>query len=298
MNELKCCRLCPRECGADRLSDKFGFCGAGKNVRIARASLHFWEEPCISGESGSGTVFFSNCTMKCIYCQNYEVSTNDLGYEVSIAELADIFLDLEKRGANNINLVTPTHYVPQIIKALDIAKSNGMTLSVVYNTGGYESVRTIEMLNGYVDVYMPDFKYFNDDIAVKYSKAHNYRESVMTALCAMYNQVGKPVFDEKGIMQKGMIIRHLMLPELLNDTVHIINYISKTFGNNVYFSLMSQYTPVRNVADIPSLNEKLDMRRYNAAVRLCERLGMENVFLQECEAADESFIPEFTNKKD
>lgn len=297
MKELKECCLCPRECKADRLNGKFGFCGAGKEVRIARAALHFWEEPCISGDNGSGTVFFSNCTMKCVYCQNYEVSTNNLGYEVSINELADIFLDLQRQGANNINLVTPTHYVPQIIKALDIAKKNGMTLPVVYNTGGYESAQTIELLNGYVDVYMPDFKYFNDDIAVKYSKAYNYKKTVTDALDLMYNQVGMPVFDNKGIMQKGMIIRHLMLPNLLNDTVHIINYINKRFGNNVYFSLMSQYTPIRKIEEIPSLNEKLDMRKYNEAVRLCERLGMENVFLQEGEAASESFIPEFFGKK-
>lgn len=298
MNELNSCRLCPRECGVDRLSGKSGFCGACKKVRIARAALHFWEEPCISGDTGSGTVFFSNCTMKCVYCQNYEVSTNNLGYEVTIEGLADIFLDLQKQGANNINLVTPTHYVPQLIKALDIAKHNGMSLPVVYNTGGYESVRTIEMLNGYVDIYMPDFKYYNDDIAVKYSNAYNYRETVIKALDAMYKAVGKPVFDENGIMQKGMVIRHLMLPNLLNDTVHIINHINKKFGNNVYFSLMSQYTPIRYIEDIPSLNEKLDMKKYDEAVKLCERLGMENVFLQEGEAASESFIPEFSGTKE
>ncbi len=297
MKELNNCRLCPRECKVDRLNGKCGFCGAGANIRIARAALHFWEEPCISGDAGSGTVFFSNCTMKCVYCQNYEVSTNNLGYDVTAEELADIFLDLKNQRANNINLVTPTHYVPQIIKALDIAKSNGMNLPVVYNTSGYENVRTIEMLNGYVDVYMPDFKYYNDDAAVKYSKAYNYREAVTAALDAMYSSVGKPVFDKNGIMQKGMIIRHLMLPNMLNDTVHIINYINKRFGNNVYFSLMSQYTPVRYIADMPSLNEKLDMKKYNEAVRLCERLGMENVFLQDSEASSESFIPEFYGKK-
>lgn len=297
MNELNCCQLCPRECGADRNGGKYGFCGAGNNLRIARAALHFWEEPCISGKDGSGTVFFSNCTMKCIYCQNYEVSTNDLGYEVSVEELADIFLDLERQGANNINLVTPTHYVPQIKQSLDIAKGKGMSLPVVYNTGGYESVRTIEMLNGYVDIYMPDFKYFNDELAVKYSRAYNYRRYVTAALDAMYKQVGMPIFDEDGIMRRGMIIRHLMLPGLLSDTVKIINYINKRFGENVWFSLMSQYTPVRQIEDIPSLNERLERKKYNAAVSLCERLGMENVFLQEGEAASESFIPIFYGEK-
>lgn len=297
MNELNCCRLCPRECGADRSGGKYGFCGAGSNLRIARAALHFWEEPCISGKEGSGTVFFSGCTMRCVYCQNYEVSTNCMGYEITIDELAEIFLDLQKKGANNINLVTPTQYVPQITAALDIAKKGGLTLPIVYNTGGYETEGTLEMLRGYVDIYMPDFKYFSNTAAVKYSRAHDYREIVMKALDTMYEQVGPPVFDERGIMQRGMIIRHLMLPGLLGDTVKIINYINKRFGENVWFSLMSQYTPMRENKDNPELNHRIDMEKYRAAEMLCERLGMSNVFLQEETAADESFIPEFSDKK-
>ncbi|MGN0164530.1 MAG: radical SAM protein [Candidatus Ornithomonoglobus sp.] len=296
MKELECCRLCPRQCGADRLNGERGFCGAGREVRIARAALHFWEEPCISGSSGSGTVFFSNCTMKCVYCQNYEVSTNNLGYAVTEEELAEIFLDLQRQGANNINLVTPTHYVPQIIAALDLAKESGMKLPVVYNTGGYELPETIEMLRGYVDIYMPDFKYYDNKIAAQYSKAMDYCERAKTALERMYRQIGAPALDENGIMQKGMIIRHLMLPGRLSDTVHIINYIHKHFEDNVYFSLMSQYTPIRYIEGIEKLNGRLDERAYRAAVELCERLGMERVFIQDGEAASESFIPEFTGE--
>lgn len=295
-NILKSCTLCPRKCRADRSGGKYGFCGAGNEVRIARAALHFWEEPCISGESGSGTVFFSNCTMKCLFCQNYEVSTNNLGYTVTIDELADIFIDLQNQGANNINLVTPTHYVPQIISALDKARENGLILPVVYNTGGYEAVETIKMLDGYVDVYMPDFKYYNDDIAVKLSRAPGYSRYAMAAIDEMYKQVGKPVFNDKGIMQKGVLIRHLMLPGFLRDSIKIIDYISEKYGNNVFFSLMSQYTPLRHIGEVESLNHKLDFKYYNFAVDRCVEKGMENVFIQEGEAASESFIPEFSGE--
>ena len=297
-NILKSCTLCPRRCGADRAGGKYGFCGAGNDVRIARAALHFWEEPCISGESGSGTVFFSNCTMKCLFFQNYEVSTNNLGYEVTIDELADIFIDLQKKGANNINLVTPTHYVPQIISALDKARENGLILPVVYNTGGYENVETIKMLDGYVDVYMPDFKYYNDYIAIKLSNAPKYAEYAMAATEEMYRQVGRAVLNGNGIMQKGVLIRHLMLPGFLRDSIKIIDYISGTYGNNVFFSLMSQYTPLRHIDEFESLNGKLKMKYYNFAVERCIENGMENVFIQEGEAADESFIPEFHGEND
>lgn len=296
-NILESCTLCPRKCKADRVNGNYGFCGAGKEVRIARAALHFWEEPCISGNEGSGTVFFSNCTMKCVFCQNYEVSTNNLGYIVTINELADIFIDLQSQGANNINLVTPTHYVPQIITALDIAKEKGLMLPVIYNTGGYETVETIKMLDGYIDIYMPDFKYYGDDIAIKLSKAPGYRECVTSAAEEMYRQVGKPILDEKGIMQKGVIIRHLMLPGFLRDSIKIIDYISEKYSNNIFFSLMSQYTPLRHIENIKTLNNKLDFRYYNFAVDRCIDNGMKNVFIQEEESASESFIPEFYGQK-
>lgn len=293
MSSKNGCRLCPRQCGADRENGERGFCGAPSDIRIARAALHFWEEPCISGENGSGTVFFSGCTMRCVYCQNYEVSTNNLGYIVSEQKLADEFLRLMEEGAENINLVTPTHYVPEIKRALDIAVSRGLNIPIVYNTGGYETVETIRSLEGYVDIYMPDFKYYSDETAVKYSSAPHYRETVMRALDEMYRQTGKPEFDSRGIMKKGMIIRHLMLPGSLSETLHIIDYVHETFGENVYFSLMSQYTPIRHIEKFECLNRRISQKSYDFAVSHCEDLGMENVFIQEGEAADESFIPEF-----
>lgn len=294
MKVLESCRLCPRSCGVDRVSGKKGFCGESLDIRIARAALHFWEEPCISGTNGSGTVFFSGCTMKCVFCQNYEVSTRNLGYEINEYELVKIFLDLAEQGAHNINLVTPTHFVPQIVSALDIAKREGLNIPIVYNTGGYECKSTLKMLDGYVDIYMPDFKYFSNELAQKYSSVQSYREIASAAVCEMYRQVGKPAFNSDGIMQRGMIIRHLMLPGSLSDTVKIINYVNKTFKNNVYFSLMSQYTPIRHIDEYPKLNNKIDSRCYSAAVDLCARLGMKNVFIQEGTAASESFIPEFS----
>lgn len=297
MNELRSCKLCPRMCGADRLSGKTGFCGADDKVRIARAALHFWEEPCISGRTGSGTVFFSHCTMKCVFCQNYELSTNNLGYNVTIDELADIFIDLEKQGANNINLVTPTHYVPQIKAAIDTARGSGLTLPIAYNTGGYERVETIKSLEGYVDIYMPDFKYYSDNASRQLSRAADYPRTVKAAIAEMYRQTGSVVIDGNGIMKRGIIIRHLMLPGRLADTVKIINYVKHNFGDDVYFSLMSQYTPIRHIEEFEELNHRLDRRSYDAAVGLCERLGMTNVFIQDGAAASESFIPEFSGVK-
>lgn len=220
-----------------------------------------------------------------------------MGYNVSVEELSDIFLKLQNQGANNINLVTPTHYVPQIIKALDMAKAKGMNLPILYNTGGYETVDTIKMLDGYVDIYMPDFKYWDNKLAESYSAAGNYRECCVDAMVEMYKQVGKIRLNENGIMQRGMIVRHLMLPGSLIDTVKIINYMHKVYGDNVYFSLMSQYTPVRSIEKYKKLNNTLERRAYDAAVTLCERLDMTNVFVQDGEAAKESFIPEFNGKK-
>lgn len=293
---LRRCRLCPRQCGADRTGGQKGFCGAVANVRIARAALHFWEEPCISGSRGSGTVFFSGCTMKCVYCQNYRISSEGLGYEISIAELAERFLRLKDEGAHNINLVTPTQYVPQIICALDMAKEQGLDIPVVYNTGGYESVETLKLLRGYVDIYMPDIKYFDDKRAVKYSSAPDYKRTVCAAVGEMLRQTGEPVIDADGMMKKGVIIRHLMLPGGLADTLHIIDYINSEYGSKAYFSLMSQYTPVRRSERFSELNERVKRKSYEFAVDRCAELGMENVYIQEGEAADESYIPEFSGK--
>ena len=230
---LSSCTLCPRKCGTDRLSGKIGFCGSDNRIKIARSALHFWDEPCISGKNGSGTVFFSGCNMKCIFCQNHIISTDGKGREVSVRELSDEFLRLQDMGAHNINLVTPTHYVPHIISALDIAKERGLTLPVAYNCGGYENVETIKLLRGYVDIYMPDIKYFSDKYALEYSKAPDYFRYAAEALEEMVSQVGTPIFDNDGIMKKGVIVRHLMLPGLLFDTKKIMDYLARQYGNNI-----------------------------------------------------------------
>lgn len=293
MNRLKNCTLCPRSCGVDRTSGKTGFCGATDKVKVARIALHFWEEPCISGENGSGTVFFSHCTMKCVFCQNYNISTCHKGREITIDELAEAFVSLQNKGANNINLVTPTHYVPQIIASLEIARKNGLTIPIVYNTSGYESVETIRSLDGYVDIYMPDMKYFADKYAVKYSNAPKYFETTARAIEEMYRQVGKIELDENGIMKKGLIVRHLMLPGLLLDSKRVMDYLFKSYGNDIYISLMCQYTPLPHVKKYPELDRKIDMQKYEILVDYCSSQGMENVFVQNEESAQESFIPDF-----
>lgn len=287
------CNICPRRCGADRENGRLGFCGASNKIRIARAALHFWEEPCLSGKNGAGTVFFSHCNMKCVYCQNYRISTRGAGHEVSIGELAEIFLDLQSQGANNIDLVTPTHYALDIAEAVKKAKDSGLHIPVLYNCGGYESVETLKRLEGLIDIYMPDMKYYRDKYAVKYSSAPRYFETACAALEEMYRQTGAFVLDENGIMQSGVIVRHMMLPGLMLDTKKIMDYLFDTYGNNIYISLMSQYTPLKNVERFPELNRKIDMKKYNSIVDYCMNRGMENVFIQEGSAAKESFIPCF-----
>ncbi len=291
--ELEKCKLCPRQCNANRLNGETGFCGADGKLKIARAALHFWEEPCISGEKGSGTIFFSGCTLGCVFCQNYDISNKSFGKEISISRLAEIFLELQEKSALNINLVTPTHYVYHIIEAIKLARLNGLSLPIVYNTSGYENVETIKLLDGYVDVYLPDFKYMNDDYAKKYSKATNYAETAKHALKEMVNQVGECVFDEDGIIQKGVIVRHLMLPTLLDDSKAVIEYIYKTYGDSVFLSIMNQYTPFGNFDNFPHLKQKLTQKEYDNAVDYAISLGLENGFIQEGETASESFIPPF-----
>lgn len=274
-----------------------GFCGAGLLPRTARIALHYWEEPCISGESGSGTVFFSYCTMKCVFCQNYDISARCKGRDITIEELADGFLSLQEQGANNINLVTPTHYVPQIIEALDNAKSRGLNIPILYNTSGYENTETLKMLDGYIDIYMPDMKYYDDKYAVKYSKAPDYFKIAAAAVDEMYRQTGRNKFDENGIMTKGVLVRHLMLPGLMLDSKRIMDYLYNAYGNNIYISLMCQYTPLPHVRAYPELDKKLDMRKYNALVDYCANKGMENVFIQSDESVSESFIPNFEGEE-
>ena len=287
------CKLCPRECKVNRLNGGVGFCGAGAKAKIARAALHLWEEPCISGNEGSGTVFFSCCNMKCVYCQNYGISTLNRGMEVSEEELAERFIGLQAERANNINLVTPTHFIPQIINALSIAKERGLHIPIVYNCGGYESVETLGLLSGYVDIYMPDMKYYKDKYAIEFSSAPNYFEVAKNAIAEMFSQTGKPQFNEKGIMQKGVSVRHMMLPGLMFDTKKIIDYLYEAYGDDIYISLMSQYTPMPNVSENEKLNRRISTEYYDAMVEYCAEKGIRNAFIQDGSSATESFIPEF-----
>lgn len=289
------CNLCPRNCMVDRIKQT-GFCRAPDKIRIARSNLHYWEEPCISGENGSGTVFFSFCPLKCVFCQNYKLSHENIGYEVSIEKLANIFLDLQSQKAHNINLVTPTHYVPQIIEALKIAKKSGLTIPIVYNTSGYETVETIKMLSGHIDIYLPDFKYYSNELAKKYSFAPNYFEIATKALKEMFNQVGEFSFDENGILKKGMIVRHLILPNQVEDSKNVISHLYNLFKDKIYISIMNQYTPLPHVIKYPELNRKITDKEYNEVVDFAISIGIENAFIQEGDTAKESFIPEFSDK--
>jgi len=292
---LEKCELCPRDCKTNRLNGEIGFCGASDKIRIARASLHMWEEPCISGETGSGTIFFSFCNLKCVYCQNYNISTKNYGKEITINRLSEIMLELQEKGANNINLVTPTHYVPQIIEAIKIARKRNLIIPIVYNTSGYEKKETIKLLNGYIDIYLTDMKYFSDEYAVKYSKAKNYFKYASENLDEMFKQVGTPTFNEDGIMTKGIIVRNLVLPNLVNDSKKIINYLYNTYNDNIYISIMNQYTPLEHVKKYNELNRTITQNEYDEVIDYALNLGMENAFIQEGETQKESFIPDFDN---
>ena len=288
----KKCNLCPRKCLIDR-SKTLGYCKASDKVKVARSALHYFEEPSISGTNGSGTIFFSNCNLKCCYCQNKEISTDGFGKEVSIERLAMMMLELEERGANNINLVTPTHYVPSIIEAIKIAKSKGLSIPIVYNTSGYESVETLKLLDGYIDIYLTDFKYFNDKLGKDLSKCSNYFEVVSKALDEIYRQTGKNSFNKDGLMTKGIIVRCLVLPTKSDDTKKIINYLYKKYQDNIYLSIMNQYTPVNNIKEYPFLNKTVSEDEYNDIIDYAIDLGIKNAYMQEGGTCSESFIPSF-----
>ena len=290
------CMLCPRQCQIKREEGKRGFCGESDLVRLSRAALHMWEESCISGTNGSGAVFFSGCTLRCVYCQNYHIANSEIGKTVSVERLSEIFLELQEQGANNINLVTPTHFVPQIIAALDQARKKGLNLPIVYNTSGYEKVETLRRLNGYVDVYLPDFKYLDPEHAKKYSGAEDYPEVAKRALAEMVRQTRNPVFNDAGIMTKGVIVRHLLLPGCLRDARRIVKYLYETYGDQIYMSLMNQYTPLDtlNREKYPELAKKVTKKAYDVLVDYAIDLGVEQAFIQEGETAKESFIPDFS----
>lgn len=291
------CKLCPRECNADRTHGENGICGvSGEGIIGARAALHMWEEPCISGETGSGTVFFSGCPLHCVYCQNYVLSHAKRGEEITIERLADIFLELQEKGAANINLVTPTHYTLQIIEAIQIAKRNGLHLPIVYNCSGYEKVATLQMLDGIVDIYLTDFKYMEAESAKRYSKALDYPEIAKLALAEMVRQCQEAKFNDEGMMQKGVIVRHLLLPGHLKNAKSVVQYVYETYGDNVYLSLMNQYTPLPQVKDYSEINCKVTKAEYEELVDFAIELGVEHGFIQEGETAEESFIPAFDNE--
>lgn len=283
------CNQCPRRCNVER-SKAVGRCGVGENFKLARASLHFWEEPCISGENGSGTVFFSGCNLGCVFCQNYEISHRKIGREVSDDELTEIFESLIEKGANNINLVNPTHYALQLADVLSKWKS---PVPIVYNSSGYESVETLKMLDGLVDIYLPDFKYISSEKARKYSFAEDYPEVAMLALQEMKRQVGADVFDESGIMKKGMIIRHLVLPSNTNASIKALDYLAENYADT-YISVMAQYTPCGNLTGYDEINRKLTKREYNKIVDYILSLGLDKIFIQDLSSAHEQFIPEFS----
>lgn len=293
---MKICTLCPRNCAVDRKNGERGICGQTENLKVARAALHYWEEPCISGTKGSGTVFFSGCSLHCVFCQNRNIANGDAGKEISIGRLTEIFLELQQKGANNINLVTPGHFVPQIESALREAKRQGLVIPIVYNTSSYESVDTIRRLEGLVDIYLPDFKYMDATLSARYSHATDYSEVAKAAIAEMVRQTGAPVFfdgDEDGLMRRGTIVRHLLLPGQTEDSKAVIRYLYETYGNLIYISIMNQFTPLAGLEKYPEINRRVTEAEYDEIVDFAIELGVERGFIQEGETAEESFIPEF-----
>ena len=292
INLLRKCELCPRRCRVNRFENK-GFCNSGAEIEIALFCLHKWEEPCLVGINGAGTVFFSHCNLRCVFCQNHKISQESRGNEFTIEQLAEIFIEQQSKGAANIDLVTPTHYVPQIVEALKIAKDNGLIIPIVYNTNAYENVETIKLLRGYVDVFLPDLKYFDDEIAIQYSNAPNYFKVATTAITKMFELVGKIEFNDEGLLNRGMIVRHLILPNHRHDSMKIVEWLYKTFGDDIYISLMNQYTPMFKAAQFKKLNRKLTTFEYNSVVNFAAELDIKNCFIQIGKTASESFVPNF-----
>ncbi len=291
--EMDACSICPRECKADRNSGQKGYCRVTSELLVSRAALHMWEEPSISGKSGSGTVFFSGCNMGCVFCQNYEIAGGQTGKNITVDRLSEIFMELQEKGANNINLVTPSHYVPQIIEAVRMAKEKGLDLPIVYNSSGYEKVETIRSLEGIVDVYLPDFKYMDQEAAMKYSNCPDYEIYAKASLREMVRQTGHPVFDSDGMITRGTIVRHLSLPGLLSDSKDILTYLSETYGREIYISIMNQYTPVLTLKKFSGLNRKVTAEEYDELIMFAKLMGIRNAYVQEDETQDESFIPSF-----
>ena len=295
MKELSCCNLCPRRCNVNRNKGELGFCISSNKIRIAKAYLHMWEEPPITGKNGSGTIFFSGCNLRCIFCQNYYISEMNNGVEISLDRFSQICLDLQNRGATNINLVTPTHYVPLIIEGIKIARKNGLCIPIVYNSSGYENVDTIKMLEGIIDVYLPDFKYYSDELAMKYSECKDYFKYASLAIDEMVRQKNKCVFDNDGNIISGVIIRHLIIPSRVSDSKKILKYLFSKYDDKVYFSIMNQYTPVKKF-NLDELNRVVSNMEYDEVIDYAWKIGIRNAFIQEGMTQNESFIPEWDFK--
>ena len=292
------CELCPRACKVNRLNGELGFCKASDKVKVALVSTHYFEEPCISGElgenqKGSGTIFFSNCNLRCMFCQNYEISHEGKGIEITTDRLAEIMIEQQERGVNNINLVTPTIYVYQIIDAIKKAKAMGLHIPIVYNTCSYETVETIKMLDDLIDIYLPDLKYYADNIAIKYSTAPHYFENATAVIKEMQRQVGENVFDENGIMQKGMIIRHLILPNHIQNTKHVLKWIKENMPEGTYVSVMAQYFPTYKAKEDESISRKITQKEYDEVEEYLSELELENGYIQELGKHEEEYVPNF-----
>ena len=293
--ELEKCELCPHRCKVNRNKNQIGRCKATSKIKVALYSIHRFEEPCISGEKGSGTVFFSNCNFNCVYCQNYEISQQGKGKEVTIEELVEIFLKQQEKDVENINLVTPTSYVPQIIEALKIAKQKGLKLPIVYNTNGYENIETLKMLEGYIDIYLPDLKYAENSIGKKYSKIDNYFEIATKAIKEMERQVGIAKFDENGVMTKGMIVRHLVLPGYIGNSKKVLKWLKENLNKEVYISVMAQYFPTykAKTEEYKEINRKLTKMEWETVEKYVDSLEFENGFIQELGEHEEEYVPKW-----
>lgn len=290
---LESCTICPHNCKVNRFKGQKGRCKCDDKLKIALASLHMFEEPCISGTNGSGTVFFSNCNLSCIYCQNYEISQLGKGKEISIQTLADIFLKQQEKNAHNINLVTPTMYVYQIIEAIKIARSRGLKIPIIYNSNGYENVETIKLLDGYIDVYLPDLKYYTDSLSKKYSKVNNYFEITTNAIKEMYNQVGNATFDDNGLIKKGVIIRHLVLPSHIQNTKNILRWIKENMPEDIYVSVMAQYFPTYKANEDNLINRKLTKKEYKEVLNYLYSLDIKNGYIQDLGKHEQEYVPDF-----
>lgn len=293
MNKYENCLLCPRKCGINRRTGQTGVCGVSSEIKVARAALHYWEEPCISGKRGSGAVFFSGCSLHCVFCQNRAISDGKEGKVISKERLSDIFMELADKGANNINLVTPGQYIPDIVWAVNDAKSRGMKLPIIYNTSGYENVTELKLLEDIVDVYLPDFKYMDSTLSAMYSRAKDYPSVAKQALSEMVRQQPDVVIDDAtGLIQKGVIVRQLLLPGHVNDAKAVLKYLYDTYHDHVYISMMSQFTPIA-LKDYPEINRTVTRREYERLVDYALEIGITNAFIQEGDVAKDSFIPAF-----